>query len=298
MDPIKPVEIMHSYDFDFIHNITFEKEIENFAHYHDFYEIFIFIHGKGNFNIEGRHYELFPGNILLINYHDVHKSMITSSDFYERMYFWISPSYFTKNSTSQTKLDLCFSKVGKDRSRILPTTIKDIKFFLDKFIKLKSVSIFGADIEMENIFKDFLIYINKLFLSQENELMLNNVQKNELIETTISFISENINQQLTLNQIAEELFVSEAHLSREFKKHTSFTLHKYILKRKLLHAKTLLIENKNISVVCDLCGFSNYSHFIKVFKKEFKITPKQYQLNHQYYDAEAKKIMMKKTGLI
>jgi AraC-like DNA-binding protein len=41
-------------------------------------------------------------------------------------------------------------------------------------------------------------------------------------------------------------------------------------------ARELLRENKQITEVCNLCGFGDYSNFIRAFKKEFGMSPKKY----------------------
>jgi len=54
--------------------------------------------------------------------------------------------------------------------------------------------------------------------------------------------------------------------------------HKYITQRRLEKAKTLLRQrNIAIALICQEVGFKNQSHFTRVFRRHFKITPKAYQ---------------------
>ena len=71
------------------------------------------------------------------------------------------------------------------------------------------------------------------------------------------------------------------YLSRQFKKEVGITVTQFINHSKVLEAKKLL-EKKSHSVldISVMLGFSNSSHFTKVFKQELKITPKQYQKKH------------------
>lgn len=264
--------------FDFHYGVSRVSEVETNYHYHDFYEVFLFIKGKVNFVIEGRQYDLQPGNILLIHYHDLHQAILYNAERYERFYIWIDPAFFEKNSTHKTKLDLCFSNLNGRRSRILNTTLADIEDFYPRLIELQQAQEFGSDIRIHNLLLELLIFINLCFIDQEEELWLKHVKENPLIRNVIDYVRINLNQKIKLDTLAAAFFVSKAHLSREFKKFTGFTLHAYILKTKLLYSKKLLLEGNSAKEVYHQCGFVNYSHFIKAFKAEFKITPKNFQL--------------------
>lgn len=72
------------------------------------------------------------------------------------------------------------------------------------------------------------------------------------------------------------IFVSKYHITREFKKYTGFTFHQYVMKKKLIYAKHLLREYRSSSAVYSKSGFSSYPHFLKAFKREFGITPKEF----------------------
>ena len=84
--------------------------------------------------------------------------------------------------------------------------------------------------------------------------------ENERIEAMITYISQNLDQPLTLEQM-EKIFVTKYYVTREFKKHTGFTFHQFVLKKKLLYAKQLLKEYRSASDVYLKCGFESYPHF-------------------------------------
>ncbi len=275
--PYKATDMIFSKDFDFHHLCNSVHEVETNYHYHDFYEIFFFIQGNVDFIIEGRQYSMQPGNTLLIHYHDLHQAVLKHTEYYERFYIWIDPNYFEKNSTAKTSLDYCFHTFNGRRSRMLATSLEDIRPFLKKFTRLQEEG-FGKDILINNFVLELLLFLNKQFISQEEDLTFSNVSENSFIRSVIEHIAANLDQPLTVDSLATTFFVSKGHLSREFKKFTGFTLHNYVLKRKLLYSKTLLMDGKNSNEIYVKCGFSSYPHFIKTFKKEFGITPKAFQM--------------------
>ncbi|MGH2322873.1 helix-turn-helix domain-containing protein, partial [Enterococcus faecalis] len=74
----------------------------------------------------------------------------------------------------------------------------------------------------------------------------------------------------------------------------------FVLKKKLLYAKQLLKEYRSASDVYLKCGFKSYPHFLKSFKKEFNMTPKEFLVQHKnnqsihfdHYEESIKKVRL------
>ncbi|OFK58142.1 hypothetical protein HMPREF2811_01125 [Globicatella sp. HMSC072A10] len=93
----------------------------------------------------------------------------------------------------------------------------------------------------------------------------------------IKYIDENALSDLTLNQVAENFNLSEQHISRLLKQNSNIRFKSYITKIKLEKAKELLIEpDCRVNEVAEKIGYSNVNSFIRVFKKEIGVTPKEY----------------------
>ncbi|MDU5658214.1 MAG: AraC family transcriptional regulator, partial [Clostridium perfringens] len=86
----------------------------------------------------------------------------------------------------------------------------------------------------------------------------------------------NITEEISLNNLEKRFYVSKFHISREFKKATGLTVHRYIVKAKLDFCKKLIEEGKPIADVAHICGLGSYNNLFRAFKKEFGITPKEY----------------------
>lgn len=86
------------------------------------------------------------------------------------------------------------------------------------------------------------------------------------------------NPELKSSFIADKMAVSVSQLNRKIKGITGHSTISYILQVKLGKAKKML-QNSSISVaeVADTCGFYDANYFSRVFKKEFGISPSQYQ---------------------
>lgn len=95
----------------------------------------------------------------------------------------------------------------------------------------------------------------------------------------IQFIHSNLNEAISVENLAREAGMSKSVFFAAFKKHFGQTPVEYILKERISHAKQLLQNTSlNITEVCFQSGFNNMNYFIKQFKKLEGITPKQYRI--------------------
>ena len=68
---------------------------------------------------------------------------------------------------------------------------------------------------------------------------------------------------------------------KEFRRHFQMPPHKWYIRQRLMHSRLLLIStSKSISEIGNACTFPNTSHFIKLFKKEYQMTPAAYRNRH------------------
>lgn len=102
-----------------------------------------------------------------------------------------------------------------------------------------------------------------------------NVNTNDLIKSTLSQIEKSIEleEEVTLNSVAEKLFINPSYLSRLFKQETGSTFSKYLLERKMKRAKELLNRGERVYNTASFLGYSDVSYFTKVFRKYWGTTP-------------------------
>jgi AraC-like DNA-binding protein len=85
---------------------------------------------------------------------------------------------------------------------------------------------------------------------------------------------------MTISEIAYAVNMSTSLFSLNFKKITGITPLRYFIGIKLEKARELLKHQSVTDVSFDL-GYNNISHFIRLFKEKFSLSPKKYQL--EYY---------------
>lgn len=98
------------------------------------------------------------------------------------------------------------------------------------------------------------------------------------LKQAIAYINDNLNQDLTLAEIAAVVDMSMYHFSRLFKQSTGLAPHQYVMNCRIERAKKLLAQtNQPIDQICEQVGFQSQSHFTNVFRKLVAITPRAYR---------------------
>ncbi len=246
-------------------------------HHHDFCEIYLFLDGSVSYQIEGRNYELKPGDIVLINSSELHQAVIHDlSKPYERIVLWLNRNYIRDLSTELTDLALCFE--GPDHKNVIRADVERQQVFrslLNRLITLKDYKGYGQDLYPRTLITELLLYSNEE-MALINQRQRVEVRKNRLIDGIIEYISNHLEEEIKIDDLAELFFLSKFHLCREFKNNTGTTLHRFIVQKKLIHAKELILEHLPITEVYQQSGFGDYSNFFRAFRNEYNMTPKQY----------------------
>lgn len=92
-----------------------------------------------------------------------------------------------------------------------------------------------------------------------------------------SWIDNHLYETFGVHDIADALHMSASNFSHAFKKHVHMTPQAYIRTQKLKESRELL-KDLSVTDVSFTLGYENPSYFIQLFKREFGVTPKQYQL--------------------
>ena len=104
------------------------------------------------------------------------------------------------------------------------------------------------------------------------------VSTDERMQKAIRYIQQNVNQHLTVGDVADYAGFSKSYFSAYFKKTLGFSVNAFILRCKLEEGRELLqYTDKSISTISEFLCFSSQSHFHTAFKKQFGMTPSEYR---------------------
>jgi AraC-like DNA-binding protein len=87
------------------------------------------------------------------------------------------------------------------------------------------------------------------------------------------YIEENFLHAIDLNELSKISLISKYALIRLYKNTFGSTPYQYILQKRLLHARQLILSGKKIADVADTCGFADSATFSKAFKNHFRLSP-------------------------
>ena len=100
----------------------------------------------------------------------------------------------------------------------------------------------------------------------------------EKIQAIQTYLDVHFAEKISLDDLAEQYFISKFHLSREFKKLTGTTTGNYLTAKRVSHAKKQLrFTNLPLDAIARECGLSDTSYFVKVFKNAEGMTPGEYR---------------------
>jgi AraC-like DNA-binding protein len=273
--PSKVGRFVLNSDYRIIHYVDFVmQDVE--PHNHNFYECIVCLNGDLRYRIGKQTYQVFPGDIVMVNIAEVHHPiMISANTPYDRICLTIDRSFLLELSYDKT--DLCDLFENSNHRFVLHPSIKDyqtIKLILSKLEKLyEDQTVVGFDLLSRAYLIECFIYLARIN-PVENNLMSSG--KAPRIDQIKRYISLNYHTKLSLEQIADEFFINKYYLAHYFKQNTSMSVHSYITKVRLTVANDLLRKGTPVDSVCAECGFYDLSTFYRVYKKEYGLTPREW----------------------
>ncbi|WP_017349061.1 GlxA family transcriptional regulator [Pantoea sp. A4] len=114
--------------------------------------------------------------------------------------------------------------------------------------------------------------------SVKSDSMEEHVYKNAVVQRSINFMKANLGMHFTLKDVAEHVGSHPRQLNRVFLANTNCTPASYWRQLRIHHARNLLVNtSQRITTVALNCGFSDASHFILWFRKQYGETPNDYR---------------------
>jgi AraC-like DNA-binding protein len=251
------------------------------VHIHDCYEIYYSISGGKQFLIDNKTYKIEPGDLFFINQYESHYLSQIEQKEHERIILSIHPEFLRSLSTEKTELDYCFLHREPGFSHRISLDKNQQQRFLYYIHKITGLSGYGEDVLERLAFTELMVFFNKEFYARtqkEEEDRNFTCQYDRQVKDILDYINANINEPITIQQLAEQFFLSKSFICRIFKQSTGTTVNKYLTARRISIAKSLLSEGASVNEVYEQCGFLDYSTFLKSFTKSVGLSPKKYAL--------------------
>ena len=241
------------------------------AHSHPYYELILVRRGVCEYLSGGARFHLHPDELLFISPSTVHTMICPEdSESYERLILQINADFMTQ------VLEL----YRLDGSKLPPLYIlraeSVCRWGLRELVERINASASVTDSELrEQLYR---CQIGELMLTVKHIARASKSVVPNASSTLVSGVTAYIQEQyrdpeLNVAGIAQHFYVSREHLSRTFKSYTSESISHYITDLRMQEFRYGLVSGKSVVNACRESGFSDYSIFVKSFRKLYGITP-------------------------
>lgn len=226
-------------------------------------------------------YSFLAGHGKLIFYKDLRTERFTSSQNLDEMFF-----NQVNNNNIASAIDFLeeyISYMCSCRPEDIPA-IKDelaeIAFRLNQKLQKQAhmqqkyiTEIINYALSIEDI-KQFLLQLLEQIQNDINNLD----NKGRIIFEVEKFIIRNYDKDLTINNIAEHVYLTPTYLCHLYRKTTGKTLNQFILEVKMNKSKRLITDTSlKISEISEKVGYANQNYFTRTFTRYFGINPSTFR---------------------
>jgi two-component system response regulator YesN len=166
--------------------------------------------------------------------------------------------------------------LNKLTNKLIASVQNEYKW-LGKFMNLQTLkaSDISADTDISGIKDVFTGKIDKLLGTiRQYELGIDN---SSMVRMACRTVLENIDTEISVNEIANMLFITRTYLSQTFKEKTGIKLVDYLTSVRIERAKVLISSGRQIDDVLDKLGYKDFEYFKKLFKKVSGMTINEYR---------------------
>jgi len=224
-------------------------------------------------------------HLMLLNRGDLHQFIIDPSQSYDRYVFYFSPSFLAALSSPGINLLDCFYLRPNRTPEPLPIPEEE----LEDFLKLADTLVYYSHADPETVYGavlyckayliQFLLKINQFYREYHQTQLFSAKDQDdkELVYEMLDYIHSHYQESLSVEDLSARFLISQTRLYHIFRMVAGDSPGNYILRFRVAKAKELLSLGYSVEITGQQCGFTNLSHFSRIFKKTCGISPKQYQ---------------------
>lgn len=255
-------------------------------HYHDQYEIYYLLNGERNYFINQRSYHVKKGDLVLINKNILHKTSTIDQNHpaHERILIQFDENLFGGIRDQMAAVNLF--EIFEQQENVLSLNPEQQLWLEDHLFKLRA----EKEKNMENnrdqegllylkvMIIELLIFIKRVSKESSSHNLNYPDQKHKNISKIAAYISQNYQEDLSLDYLAEKFNYSSAYLSRAFKEVTGFNFVEYKNNVRIKEAGKLLQQSSlSVTEIASRVGYNNITHFGRIFKEFTELSPLAYR---------------------
>lgn len=244
-------------------------------HYHTFHKIILFLSGRAAYGIEGKSYPLESGDLIVVPSGCIHRPELAPGAPYERVIVYISPEFLRASGTPGCDLESCFTQARMQFRFVLRPGAGRRSFTaaLSALEQEQGGQHFGSELMARALFLQFLIGVSRGMAENRLEYVSSSAC-DEKIVAILQYLSLHLTEELRIDDLAARFYISKYHMMRRFKEETGYTIHNYVVTKRLMLAREKIADGMPVGEACYACGFREYSAFARAYKKQFSVSPR------------------------
>ncbi len=252
------------------------------VHIHEWYEIVYVYRGKGTFFIDSTFHKTQRGDVFAIPGNTIHHAIPDKDEPLTSSALFFRADLLNERSVDDAFQYLqLFQRDKENRHYKIHLPIQHhaaMENYFDGIHAELSRESLGHQSAALAFLQMMLIFLTRQ-VEQESYQSLPSSQAGPLWMNEILRKMDDFGlQQLSLKELSRQASVSPPHFSRVFKQMTGMNVSEYLISKKIIKAKELLLSsNDKLAVVSENCGFESIPHFYRMFKKYAGITPSAYR---------------------
>lgn len=245
--------------------------------------------GRKNIFDDNRRLEALPGDVFFISrgIHTIEDIPSRSRRGFEQVVFYYTPEQAARalaNLTVNFDLDTCVEHSCERcmrRDHVVATGWTTLSQFFESTAAQLKTGFFENDRTAELLAFTTLMYH---VVSHPNGCLRTRVlgstdPEQELMER---IVHEYIYKDTPLDELARRSNRSLSSFKKQFKDRFGDAPHRWVVGKRLMHSRLLVVQTvKSTTEIARECHFGNCSHFIKLFRDEFGLTPFQYRRRYR-----------------
>ncbi|MBR6665584.1 MAG: helix-turn-helix domain-containing protein [Lachnospiraceae bacterium] len=254
------------------------QQSEERYHSHDYLEMAFVMSGSGKYHIDDVIYDVKEGDFLIFNPGVKHQALMDEASDVPTTEFFVGCTDFQLKGFEKNVMPL------EDGGHILHTT-GDLRQKLFKICSSmdaeKELGGYARYFVMKAYLMQLLVYIIRS--QRPKPVMVSGgysfdpVNKKYVVEQIVNYFEEHYSEKISLDSIAENMYLSTFYISKIFKSETGDAPIRHLINIRLEKAKEIIEQIPGLSIkeVAAKVGYEDVYHFSKQFKKHYGVSPSQ-----------------------
>ena len=235
----------------------------------DIAEVLLFLKGSGLYTVDLRRYEVAAGDVVLCNSGALHDEFPQAGEPYHTLCIGIG-NLALPGLAPGSFLDSRFSPMFHE-----PEQFADLRELFCQMDRYSAERESGYQLLCQYLMLASLELVKRMARGRRDA---DDTPADSVFWQIAKFIDRHYAEDVTIERLVREFYISPYHLSHMFKQKTGYSVKQYLLRRRLGEAQIrLAITQDSIQTIAEESGFADASYFSRIFFKHVGLTPTEYR---------------------